>query len=98
MSIDYDEKREYFRMNTDSTITIKPDGSEEVYEGICINLSATGMLFTTTQRFDPGTIIHVNITPAKAVVEPLDAVVEVIRTQVDSEKVCAIAAQIKQIS
>jgi hypothetical protein len=98
MSIDYDEKREHFRMNTNSAITIKPDGSDEVFEGICINLSANGMLFTTNQRFDPGTIIHINITPAKAVVSPLDAVVEVIRTQVDSEKGYAIAAQIKQIS
>ena len=98
MSIDYSEKREYFRMNTHSAITIKPDGSDEVYEGICVNLSANGVLFTTSQRFEPGSIVHINITPAKAVVAPLDAVVEVIRTQVDSEKGYAIAAQIKQIS
>ncbi len=98
MSIDYSEKREYFRMNTNSPITIKPDGSDDIYEGICVNLSANGMLFTTNQRFDPGTIIQINITPAKAVVEPLDAVVEVVRSQVDSEKGFTIAAQIIQIS
>ncbi|WP_455210986.1 PilZ domain-containing protein [Kaarinaea lacus] len=98
MSIEYSEKREYFRMNTNSAMTIKPEGSNEVYQGICINLSANGVLFTSNQRFDPGSIIHINITPAKAVVAPLDAVVEVVRTQVDSEKGYAIAGQIKQIS
>jgi hypothetical protein len=98
MSIDYSEKREYFRMNTNSSITLQPDGSDEVYEGICVNLSATGVLFTSNQRFDPGTIIRINITPAKAVVAPLDAVVEVIRSQMDSEKGYTIAAQIKEIS
>ncbi|KPJ95806.1 MAG: hypothetical protein AMJ53_02020 [Gammaproteobacteria bacterium SG8_11] len=98
MSIDYDEKREFFRMNTNSAMTIKPADSDEVYEGVCVNLSANGVLFTSSQRFDPGSIIHINITPTKAVVAPLDAVVEVIRTQVDSEKGYAIAGQIKQIS
>ena len=98
MSIEYSEKREYFRMNTHSAMTLKPDGSDEVYEGVCINLSANGVLFTSSQRFDPGTIIHINITPAKAVVAPLDAIIEVVRTQVDSEKGYAIAGQIKQIS
>ena len=98
MPLDYSEKREYFRMNTHSAMTIKPDGSDEVYEGVCVNLSANGVLFTTNQRFEPGTIIHINITPAKAVVAPLDAVVEVVRTHADSEKGYAIAGQIKQIS
>ena len=98
MPIDYSEKRAFFRMSTDSSITIMPDGSEESHEGICINLSANGVLFTSSQRFEPGTIIHINITPSKALVPPLDAVVEVVRTQADSEKGYAIAGQIKQIS
>lgn len=97
MSIEYDEKREYYRMNTNSPITITPDGSDEVYEGICVNLSANGVLFTTTQRFEPGTIVRINMTPAKAVVAPLDALVEIVRSQVDSDKGYAIAGQIKQM-
>ena len=98
MQRDYSEKRAFFRMSTDSSITIKPDGSDETHEGICINLSANGVLFTSQERFEPGTIIHINITPAKAVVPPLDAVIEVVRTQADSDKGYSIAGQIKQIS
>jgi hypothetical protein len=37
------------------------------------------------------------MTPAKAVVAPLDAVVEIVRSQVDSDKGYAIAGQIKQM-
>jgi hypothetical protein len=98
MRRDYSEKRAFFRMSTDSSMTIRPEGSEETYEGICINLSANGVLFTSDQRFEPGTIIHINITPAKVVVPPLDAVIEVVRTQADSEKGYTIAGEIKQIS
>jgi hypothetical protein len=97
MSIEYDEKREYYRMNTNSPIKIKPDGSDEVYEGMCVNLSANGVLFTTTQRFEPGSIVHINMTPAKTVVAPLDAMVEIVRSQVDSDKGYTIAGQIKQM-
>ncbi|MCG6970374.1 MAG: PilZ domain-containing protein [Gammaproteobacteria bacterium] len=97
MSIEYDEKREFYRMSTNSPITITPDGSEEVYDGMCINLSANGVLFTSTQRFEPGSIVHINITPAKAVVAPLDAVVEIVRSQVDSDKGYSIAGQIKEM-
>ena len=98
MPIDYSEKRAFFRMSTDSSITIMPDGCEESHKGICVNLSATGILFTSSQRFEPGTIIHINITPSKALVPPLDAVIEVVRTHADSTKGYAIAGQIKQIS
>jgi hypothetical protein len=98
MPRDYSEKRAFLRMSAESTMTIKPEGSEEIHKGVCVNLSANGVLFTSSQRFEPGTIIHINITPTKAVVPPLDAVVEVVRTQADSEKGYAIAGQIKQIS
>lgn len=98
MNKDYSEKRNHMRMSTDSSMTIKRDGSDETLEGICVNLSADGILFTCQQRFEPGSIIHINITPAKAVVQPLNAVIEVVRTQVDSEKGYSIAGQIKQIS
>ncbi len=97
MSIDYSEKRGFYRMTTDSPITIRLEDSDEVYQGTCVNLSSNGILFTCDQRFEPGTIVHINITPAKAVVPPLDAVVEVIRTQMDSDKGFSIAGQIKQI-
>ena len=94
MSEEYSEKRKCLRMDKNSPITIKPDGLDEVFEGICVNLSATGILFTANQRFEPGTIIHINTTPAQAGTESLDAVVEVVRSQFDSDKGYSIAARI----
>lgn len=84
-------------MITHSPITIQPDGSDDIYQGMCVNLSASGLLFTSDQRFEPGSVIRVNMTPSKAVVPPLDAVVEIVRMQVDSDKGYAIAGQIKHI-
>lgn len=98
MSIEYSEKRNFIRMSTDSTISFKIEGSNDTYYGECINLSATGVLFRTDQRFEPGTLVHINITPDKAVVAPLDATIEIIRAQLDSEGGYAVAGQIKQFN
>jgi len=97
MPSDYSEKRAFFRVNTHSSITLKPRGTDETLVGVCINLSANGVLFSSGQRFEPGTIIDVNITPTKTAEPPLDAVIEVVRSQADSEKGYTIAGQIKQV-
>lgn len=98
MAISYTEKREYIRLNTNAVMTIKCDGSEQTLEGRCINLSASGVLFSSEQRFEPGTLIHINITPPKAIVPPLDAIVEVLRAQADNDNGYAIAGHIRQIN
>ncbi|WP_455205708.1 PilZ domain-containing protein [Kaarinaea lacus] len=97
MTISYDEKRDFYRMSTDSTITFREQGSDQSHQGRCINLSASGVLFMSEQRLEPGTIVHINITPDKAVVPPLEATIEVVRAQLDSDEGYAIAGQIKQI-
>jgi hypothetical protein len=97
MTIDYSEKRNFVRMNTDTVIRYKPVGSDESYSGRCVNLSASGVLFITSQHFEPGTLVHINITPDKALVAPLEATVEVVRAQPDNDGGYAIAGQIKQL-
>ena len=98
MAINYSEKRNFIRMSTDSAMTVKLQGSNQAYQGRCRNLSASGVLFTIDQRFEPGTILHINITPEKAVVPPLDAMIEVVRALTDSNAGFAIAGQIKHIN
>lgn len=97
MAIDYTEKRDYIRMQTDSRITYRLEGSQHCYEGRCVNLSAAGVLFLTDQRFAPGTRININITPQLSVVPPLDATIEVVRSQLHSSGSFAIAGQIKEM-
>ena len=97
MAIDYTEKRNFFRMQTDSRITFQPEGSQQRYEGQCVNLSAAGVLFVAEQRLTPGTRIAINITPRLSVVPPFDATVEVVRAQQHSSGGFAIAGQIKEM-
>jgi len=97
MSRDYSEKRNFIRMRTNSKITYRKVGSNETFEGLCINLSAAGVLFTSSHRFQPGTMVEINITPERAVVDPLDATIKVVRTQHDNQGMFAIAGEIKTL-
>lgn len=97
MAIDYTEKRNFIRMQTDSRIIYRPQGSQDSFEGRCVNLSAAGVLFITHQRFDPGTIMNINITPEHSVVPPLDATIEVVRANLDMSGKFAIGARITDI-
>jgi len=85
MSINYEEKRDFIRMNAEHALQFREVGSEQTSEGICRNLSATGILFTTEQAIPDGTELEVNITPRYSVVSPFAAVVKVIRSQSNGE-------------
>ena len=80
MSISYDEKRDFIRMNTDHALQFRALGADEVQQGTCCNLSATGIMFTTEKAIPDGTELEVNITPQYSVVSPFDAVVKGIRS------------------
>lgn len=84
MSIEYDEKRDFIRMNAEHALQFRTLGTNETQQGICCNLSATGILFTTEDSIPDGTELEVNITPQYSVVSPFDAVVEVIRSTSDN--------------
>jgi hypothetical protein len=97
MAIEYSEKRNFIRMTTDSVITFKEQGQSVIHKGQCINLSAAGVLFTSAQKMLPGTLLDINITPEPAVVAPLNATVQVVRTQLSDSGGYAIAGEIKVI-
>jgi len=98
MARNYSEKRNFIRMRTHSKITYRTVGSNETFEGQCINLSAAGVLFTSAHHFQPGTMIEINITPEQAVVDPLDATVKVVRTQHDNQGMFSVAGEIKALN
>ncbi|MBL1277620.1 MAG: PilZ domain-containing protein [Ectothiorhodospiraceae bacterium] len=77
----YDEKRNFKRMGADHPLQFRKEGSNETYHGICCNLSATGIMFTTENEITDGTELEINMTPQYSVVSPFEATVEVIRAQ-----------------
>ncbi len=79
MARNFDEKRDFFRMAANCVVTYNKAGEKKQHHGKCINLSAGGVLFTSKEDLSCGEKITLNITPDKAIVPPLNAVVEVIR-------------------
>lgn len=98
MSIDYAEKRDFIRMETSSKIDYRKTGSDKLHQGQCINLSATGVLFTTDMNVSPGTELDISIQPDLTIVPPLQAIIEVVRTKLNNNGSYNIAAEIKEIN
>jgi hypothetical protein len=85
MPIEYSEKRDFIRMSTDHVMSFKEVGAEELNTGTCVNLSATGVMFKTQRPVAQGARLEISIAPGYAVVDPFNAIIEVIRTAPSSE-------------
>lgn len=55
------------------------NGSGEKKCGVVSNLSGDGVSFIADQEVNPGTEVHVSITPENAVTPPLEVTIEVLR-------------------
>jgi len=80
----FDEKRDFMRMQINSTITLNHAGVE--YQGVCKDLSSTGMLVETNHQFDIGEELKVAIAPSNDNTAPFNAVVEVLRSDKNEEE------------
>ncbi len=76
---EYAEKRDFHRMEIDSTAQIQINGSGEMDEAIVKDLSSGGILLWIKQKVQPGSQISILIEPGKDITPPLHAKVEVIR-------------------
>jgi len=97
MTLDYSEKRDFIRMIANSQMTYQEIDSTKSYQGYCINLSAAGILFETDHHLEPGTLVQIKITPQLAIVKPLIATINVLRTAKNNDGKFAIAGEIKDI-
>ncbi|CBL46963.1 Hypothetical protein HDN1F_33800 [gamma proteobacterium HdN1] len=75
----YEEKRNFIRMNVDTGITFTKMGGQERHEARCRNLSGAGMLLETKKKLSAGERLRVNIPSDGPNFSPLNATVEVIR-------------------
>lgn len=95
--LEYDEKRNYIRMEIDCDITYKLANSDELFRGRCSSLSGAGVSFFADQFFAPGIAMEVNIAPKSSVTPPMTAFIEVVRATKQEENQYEIAASIKSI-
>ena len=79
MVIGRQDQREFLRMNVQSKMTFKIQGSEELYEGTTADLSATGVRFISRQKVNIGDVLNISLKPGVDVTPSLEAALTVIR-------------------
>ncbi len=80
MTREYDEKRDFIRIDIDCEITYKKaDSDEPAVTGRVANLSGRGMMFISDTELDKDTLLEVNINPSNILTPALHANVKVVR-------------------
>jgi hypothetical protein len=95
--LDRGEARNFIRMETECHVTYKFPDSNEILTGRSINMTGSGILFTTTQSIDAGIALEVTVVPEKSLTPPMVAYVEVIRSKEIKSGEFEVAAEIKGI-
>lgn len=80
MTREYDEKRDFIRIDVNCGIEYKKlEPEEAVQTGQVLNLSGRGMMFVSDNELDKNCILEVLIKPANALTPDLHANVKVVR-------------------
>jgi len=95
--LEYDEKRNYIRMDIDCDMTFRATDSDQFYQGHCTSLSGSGVAFVAEEMFEVGKGLEINIVPKSSVTPPMTAYVEVVRSRPLESGQYEIAAMIKSI-
>lgn len=94
---EFDEKRDYIRMDIDCDITYRLADSDVVYQGRGNSISGAGVSFISEHNIEPGQAVEINILPAKSLTPPMNAFIEVVRNTPLPDGTYEIAATIKSI-
>lgn len=93
--IEYSEKRDNLRMPIDCSLSFNVADDARQHQGKLINLSRRGILFTSRQRLETGTVLDVVLTPSHSQTPPMHATVEVARVT-GNRVLYEVAGQIRQ--
>lgn len=96
--VDSSDMRDFRRMSIECGVTFKKIDSDSVHTGLVTNLSATGVLIECDQQLAVGDELEINVKPAKTIVAPLYAIVEIIRIgQGNDDRAYELACTIKEM-
>ena len=90
------EKRNFLRMPIDCHLSYSVVGDDRDFEGKVINLSDKGILFTSRQKLEVGSLLTLVLTSSQAKTPPMHATVKVARVisnRVQYEVACIIRTQ-----
>jgi hypothetical protein len=93
----YDEKRNFLRMPIDCSLVFNVVNDDRQHNAKLVNLSGKGILFTSRQRLEPGSLLNIVLTPSHSNTPPMHATVEVAR--VTSNRVqYEVACEIREVT
>lgn len=95
--LEYDEKRDFIRMDVDCEITYRLADLETVHTGRCTSISGAGVSFLAQQAIESGKAMEITVLPTKSITPPMVALIEVVRSIPQDDGQFEIAAVIKSI-
>jgi hypothetical protein len=94
----YKEKRDFMRLTVDAPIYLMLDTARAPLEGICKNISNTGMLIELSESLPIKTQCAVLIHTARTDRPPLEAIIEIVRQTKSKQGTFLVGAKIKQMT
>lgn len=98
MVIGKSDQRGFLRMDVKSKLTFTICDTNETYEGSCIDLSATGICFSSKQGVSEGALLAVHMNPGIDITPPLAITIKVIRATASENDEYEIAGVIQEDS
>jgi hypothetical protein len=95
--LEYEEKRQFTRSQTNCRIRYRLAGSDAYSEGICLNISGSGILFRGNAPLEVGKAAELHLASENKITPPLAAYIEVVRCEQDEGGDYRIAGAIKGI-
>lgn len=92
---DYEEKRDFIRMNLGSAATLRING--ESFPATCVDLSSTGMRLRTRCKVAVDDQVEVEIGSQHSTLSGFKAIATVVRKEPDEGDVFELGLQVQQI-
>ncbi len=99
--LQYDDKRNFFRMmlNSPCEIVVSDDESSRSLQAVCKDISATGMSFEVEeQSVELGTRVEVSIESTSTQIPSLSAIAKVVRCDKITDSSCVIGVEISEMN
>ena len=91
------ESRQFDRMQLSCAISYKFPDSEQSFEGVCLNISGSGVFFRGSHLLESGMALELAVATKNDLCAPLRAYVEVIRSKKVEGEQYEVATEIKGI-
>lgn len=95
-----EDKRNFRRMqlNAQAKLTTLEPVTDQHFDAVCVDLSATGLSLQLDELLELGTIVKVNIDSTSPAIAPLDATAKVVRASKESDGTVTAGLEIIQFN